>query len=135
MPPEIQKMVKIAKTSNNLIFIIFGIGICLKLLQLYGNANWVTHPVIGNILGLGIGTCFSIIFFISSYLAWYLNENEFEQLGLEQIKRPLLRELISSLQKPRLAQLQARIVGPIGFLLCFAAVIYGLYQIIFSAVR
>ena len=132
MPLEIQKMIKIAKTAGNSIFVIFGIGICLKLLQLYGNVTWTTSPLIGNILGLGIGVCFSIGFFISSYLAWSLNENEFDQWGLEQIKRPLLRELISSLLEPRLAQLQARIVGPIGFLLCLTLDIYILYQIIFS---
>ena len=135
MPLEIQKMIKIAKTANNGIFVIFGIGICLKLLQLYGNVNWATHPLIGNILGLGIGVCFSIIFFISSYLAWSLNEKEFDQWGLEQIKQPLLRELISSLWESRLAQLQARIVGSIGFLFCLTVVIYIIYQIIFSAFR
>lgn len=132
MPPEIQKMIKITKTANTIIFIIFGISICLKLVQLYGNVNWVAHPVIGNILGLGIGACFSIIFFVSSYLAWSLNEIEFDQWGLEQIKLPLLRELLSNLREPRLAQIQARIVGSIGFILCFIAVIYIVYQIIIS---
>lgn len=130
MPPDIQKAINIFRTANNTIFIIFGIGICLKLLQRYGNFNWVTHPLIGNILGLGIGACFSIIFFISSYFAWFLNENEFDQWGLEQIKLPLLRELLSNLREPRLAQIQARIVGSIGFILCFIAVIYIVYQII-----
>ena len=131
MLPEIQKAINIFKTANNTIFIIFGIGICLKLLQLYGNVNWVTHPLIGNILGLGISSCFSIIFFISSYLAWTLNENEFNQ-GIIELTTPIFRILVSSLQEPGIAQLQARIIGSIGFLICFAAVIYILYQIVFS---
>jgi hypothetical protein len=135
MPPKIQKMIEVFKIANNIIFIIFGIAACIQLFQIYGNFNWMIHPLIGNIFGLGIGICFSIIFFVLSYLAWSLNENEFDQWSLEQIKPPLLRKLISSLRESRLVQLQARIIGPIGFLLCFAAVIYILYQIIFSAFR